>query len=194
MRHVRPPEETIDEPGGGPGGHSFASGDGGGACVELLDPDRLLADPAAEWLVRHARLALDHLGCTGEVRVRVVNDAQMIAAHARAMGLDTTTDVLTFDLREPGGASGHSQGSVALDTDLLICVDEAGRQAAMRGHDARRELLLYILHGVLHCLGEDDHDEEAFRRMHAREDEVLDAIGVGATFTRTPLDGKGDAC
>lgn len=116
------------------------------------------------------------LGCQGEVRVRVMADAEMAAAHERYSGVPGTTDVLTFDLRE------ERTEAAPLDTDILVCIDEARRQAAERGMTAERELLLYIVHGVLHCLGYDDHDEAAHRAMHAEEDRVLEAIGVGRTF------------
>src|SRR4051812_16319536 len=111
----------------------------------------------------------------------------MALAHQKYQGISGTTDVLTFDLSpappptpvSPGSPSPH-----ALDADLLVCADEATRQAAARAHTPERELLLYIIHGVLHCLGHDDHDEAAGARMHALEDSTLEAIGVGATYTR----------
>lgn len=144
------------------------------ATVTWDDRSGRLAQPDREWLVRHLTRASHHLQASGEVRVASVGDSDMSAAHARFMNDPTTTDVLTFDLRE--------SPSQPLDVDILVCVDEAERQAKNRGHDTRRELLLYGLHGVLHCLGHDDHDDDAYRRMHAAEDEVLETIGVGATF------------
>ena len=101
----------------------------------------------------------------------------MAEAHQRWSGVSGTTDVLTFDLAE-----GRSAGGEALDVDLLLCADEARRQADARGFPIERELLLYLVHGVLHCLGHDDHDEDAFARMHAEEDRLLEAAGVGATY------------
>jgi probable rRNA maturation factor len=142
--------------------------------VEVSDAGGRLAPAAAAWLEAKAREALRVLGVGGEVRVRVVGDGEMGAAHSRYAGVAGTTDVLTFDLGEGG----------PLDADLLVCADEAARQAAARGHPPERELLLYVLHGVLHCLGHDDHDEAAAAAMHACEDEVLTAIGVGPTYAR----------
>jgi ssRNA-specific RNase YbeY (16S rRNA maturation enzyme) len=49
-----------------------------------------------------------------------------------------------------------------------------------------KEALLYALHGLLHCLGHDDHDEAAYQAMHALEDALLDAIGVGPVFDPDP--------
>ena len=39
-----------------------------------------------------------------------------------------------------------------------------------------------MLHGVLHCLGMDDHEEASFEAMHRMEDAVLSHIGVGPVF------------
>lgn len=140
--------------------------------LEVADPAGLLVDSERRWLETYGPLALEALGRAGEVRARVVGDAEMARAHVSHLGEAGTTDVITFDLSE--GAE--------LDVDLLVCVDEARRQSAARGHPAERELLLYVVHGVLHCMGFDDHDEAAAMAMHRREDEVLAAIGVGRTF------------
>ncbi len=119
-------------------------------------------------------------GATGEIRVRVVNDQSMAAAHGRYLSDPTTTDVLTFDLTD--GAGGRASPPV-LDVDVLVCADVAKREAARRGIPPEREALLYILHALLHCLGHDDHSDEGFARMHATEDAVLAAIGIGPVFS-----------
>ncbi len=113
---------------------------------------------------------------TGEVRVRLVNDAEMARLHERHTGVGGTTDVLTFDLRNRAGDP--------LDTDLVVCVDEARRQADARGLTVEHELLLYIVHGILHCGEHDDHDPAAAALMHQTEDRVLAALGLGAAYDR----------
>src|SRR5690606_1916317 len=82
----------------------------------------------------------------------------------------------TFDLRD--GEAG------ALDGEIVLCVDEAVRQARQRRHDARLELLLYAVHGLLHLLGYDDHDPKDAAKMHRREDELLRAAGLGDVYRR----------
>ena len=154
-------------------------------AVEVVDAGRL--DPGvAAWIEGKTREAMAVLEASGEVRVRVVGDEEMAAAHLRWKGVPGTTDVLTFDL----GASPDPErpdtpeGASALDADVLVCADEATRQAKARGHRAEHELLLYIVHAMLHCLGHDDLDETAAARMHAEEDRVLQAVGVGVTYAR----------
>jgi len=157
--------------------------------AEVLDPSRLLSASALLWLSTHTQAALAFLNAAGEVRARIVNDTEMAAAHLKYSGIPGTTDVLTFDLRDP---CDHPT-TQPLDVDLWICADEARRHAAAHGHTVERELVLYILHGILHCRGFDDHTEAEHALMHAEEDRVLAAIGVGATFSAPRTDASGIA-
>lgn len=180
-----------------------------GLSLEVLDDTRKLAREELEWITRHAHAACERLGAGGEVRVRVILDAAMAEAHEMYADVPGTTDVLTFDLRDPEespgpehpvtlegreGAPGEDSERFVygLDTDILVCLDEAERQAASRGYARKRELLLYVVHGVLHCLGHDDHAPEAAELMHATEDSVLRAIGVGAVYGGGRDGGAGD--
>lgn len=167
----------ADEPPSSTGGDvSDEPGQRARAVVDVRD-DAGFGAGRVSWCDEKLCAALGVLGATGEVRIVIVDDQAMSAEHGRALGVEGTTDVITFDLTDGAGA-----GDRVLDVDLLVCADEACRRAVERGIPVERELLLYMLHGVLHCLGYDDTDEDAYRAMHAREDGVLEAIGVGATF------------
>jgi probable rRNA maturation factor len=170
-----PPQEAEDQPP--PSHRSRAQA----ATIELHVENACaaLSPISLQQLITDTRRVLALLPNTGSVRVRIVDDAEMIEAHKRYCDLDTTTDVLTFDL------ASHDTDfqSKALDTDLIVCADEANRQALRRDHPVTHELLLYIIHGVLHCLGHDDHDDDAFARMHAREDQLLTDAGIGPVFS-----------
>jgi len=150
--------------------------------LEIEDVARTLRADTLSALIPLAEQAALQAGVTGgELRVHLINDNEMSDAHLAHCGIAGTTDVITFNL--------HSEPGTSLDADLLVCIDEAQRQANDRGHTLERELLLYILHGILHCLGYDDTDDESFEAIHAREDEILRAIGVGETFNRGTNDG-----
>lgn len=198
--------------------------------IEIADPNALLPEAEARWLLDSATRVIGaipgsgglvggRLGglsmvgrspadgvLSGEVRVLIVNDAEMSAAHLEYCEIEGTTDVLTFDMSEvevsddeitEHDLSGvgvdertpqHAERSAfapqlpILDVDILVCADEAARQAGSHGHSVAQELLLYILHGTLHCLGHDDHDEVSHAAMHSAEDRVLAATGIGPTF------------
>lgn len=127
------------------------------------------------WLRDHLAASLAHLPQPVQrVDVAIVDDARMTELHVAYHNLDETTDVLTFDATEtPGGP---------VEVDIAVCLDVAQREAERHGHRVERELLLYIIHGLLHCMGFDDHEADGFAAMHDEEDRVLSAIGVGRTF------------
>lgn len=179
-----PPQPPPAMPGSGQAGTPNRGGRAATIELEITDTTGRLGVEAIAWLERAGGAAIDAAvgGAGGEhsVALSVVDDETMSALHASHSGIEGTTDVLTFDLRE--GQSGP------LDTEIVACLDEAARAAS--GGAVERELLLYLLHGVLHCLGYDDHDPDSFVAMHEREDEILGAIGVGAVFGDRP-EGSG---
>ncbi|MFM9995790.1 MAG: rRNA maturation RNase YbeY [Phycisphaerales bacterium] len=162
------------------------------AVVEVADRTGRLGPAPSAWLLDRARAAASELGVAGEVRVAVVDDPAMAAAHERYAGVPGTTDVLTFDYAADAPTAVDREPH-PLDSDILICFDEATRHAAERDHPIERELLLYVVHGLLHCLGHDDHDEADAAAMHRREDEVLTTIGVGPTYAAPSRGAAGEA-
>ena len=106
--------------------------------------------------------------------IRVVADAEMTALHAQWKQVSRTTDVVTFDLSE--------SEDDPLVVDIVVCLDEATRQASTRDHAPDDELLLYVIHGLLHCCGHDDADETAAEAMHVEEDRLLQAIGRNRVY------------
>jgi probable rRNA maturation factor len=127
------------------------------------------------WLEEHTISVLRFLRKEqSEVAVRVVDDVDMAELHVKHSGVCGTTDVLTFD---------HGSTEDSVHADIAVCIDVAQREAATRAHALENELLLYIVHGILHCCGFDDHDEETNQQMHAEEDKILSAIGVGPVWS-----------
>ena len=127
-----------------------------------------------EWIHSQVLAAIRLVSASVErVNVRIVSDTEMVGLHGKYCGLNTITDVLTFPQSAPGAP---------VLVDIAICVDEASRRAIEIGHPIERELLLYTLHGLLHCTGFDDRTEADHAAMHAEEDRILTAIGIGPVF------------
>ncbi|MGE4198998.1 MAG: rRNA maturation RNase YbeY [Phycisphaerales bacterium] len=171
--------ETSEPPSTGHAPSDRSRPAGVGLLVTIADARGLLQTRQQAELHGLICAAGIYLGVSGEVRIRLVPDSEMSRLHERHSSDPSTTDVLTFDMSD--GAS-SSEGGLHLDADVIVCVDEAARQASQRSHAIVHELLLYSVHGILHCLGHDDHDEAGYAAMHAREDDVLSAIGVGPIF------------
>lgn len=143
--------------------------------VSLQVPDD--DPPLAGWLDAQTQRVMGLAGIDhGELNIAVVGDDEMRRLHAQHLGVPETTDVLTFDMREDPGDP--------VCGDVVICLDEARRQAATRGHDARLEALLYSVHALLHLLGFDDKSEEAAHRMHLEEDALLGLAGFRPVFQK----------
>jgi probable rRNA maturation factor len=162
------PDQPAPAPGLAPG-----STPGRHITLDLQAPD--CDPPAAGWLEPQLARIVALAGVERcELNLAVVDDEQMSELHGQYLGIAGTTDVLTFDLRD--------DPDQPVEGDIVICIDEARRQAGDRGHDTRLELLLYAVHGLLHLLGEDDHDPADYEKMHKREDDLLTRAGLGAVF------------
>ncbi len=140
---------------------------GGEAFAALPGEDRDWLRSSVARVLETSGLRIDRLA------VEFVGDERMRAMHARHMGLDSVTDVLTFAQNAPGEP---------IDADVAVCLGEAGRRGQGTRAGMRGEALLYVLHAVLHAAGHDDLDEASYRRMHAEEDRILVAAGFGPIF------------
>jgi|SRR5271170_4177717 len=110
----------------------------------------------------------------GEWSIWLIGDRDMAPLHNRTMKNPHTTDVLTFDFRDAPADP--------LELQTLVCVDEAARQSTARKNGLRHELLLYMVHSLLHVSGYDDRTKNEANKMHAREDEILTKIGAGSVY------------
>ncbi|MFW5829253.1 MAG: rRNA maturation RNase YbeY [Planctomycetota bacterium] len=100
--------------------------------------------------------------------VLFVDDRQAAALHDEHFGDPTTTDVMSF----PDGSTDPDTGRVQLG-DLAVCVDVAERQARLRGVSTSDELILYLVHGLLHLLGYDDQTDEDRTEMWQEQRRLL---------------------
>ena len=105
-----------------------------------------------------------------ELNIRFVGDREMARANEEFVGHIGTTDVITFSYFDD--AENLFPGETAVE--LIICMDAAKREGEAReDSDYSREMVLYIVHGLLHSAGEDDLSPATCRRMRRREKEVL---------------------
>lgn len=140
---------------------------------------RLRSDWHAETLLRRSarHVAATEKFRTGQLSIVVVGARAMATLHQRFLNLPGPTDVLTFDL-------GSDRTHGWLDAEIILCADIARRNAGPRATLAacRAELALYLVHGLLHLAGHDDHAPPQSTRMHAREDQLLKQLGLGPVY------------
>ena len=142
--------------------------------VSLEMRARELPLPAAKFR-RDVAAAVHAARFEGALSLAVVSDATMRRLNRDYHATDEATDVLAFPLGEPGPGG-------EFDAEVIVSLDTARREAAERGGDPAAELMLYVVHGVLHLLGFDDHTKADARRMHARTLSILDDLGYDNTI------------
>jgi probable rRNA maturation factor len=105
-----------------------------------------------------------------EVSLALVDNPTIHQLNRRYLQHDEPTDVLSFPLSEPGARK--------LAGELVVGVEVAQAQSAERGHDVQAELALYVIHGLLHLCGYDDHDDKDALDMRQRERHYLSQLGL----------------
>lgn len=82
------------------------------------------------------------------------------------------TDVLAFSMRE--GKRLKRDSSIL--GDIVISVDRARKQAKKFNSSFKKEIHLYIIHGLLHLVGYDDRSSLSKKRMCEKETELLNRL------------------
>jgi len=113
------------------------------------------------------------LGCENqELSVLLANDRKIRTLNKLYRGEDRATDVLSFSQNEEeDNPNSHLMG------DVVISTVTAKRQAAEHGLTLEEEIVLLLIHGILHLLGFDHErsDEEACN-MKQKTRELFDWI------------------
>jgi probable rRNA maturation factor len=99
-----------------------------------------------------------------EVSLRLLKAPAMRALNKAALGHDYATDVLSFD---------HGQTPEGRLLEIVVCPEVAKREAKTRGIPSEQELARYVVHGALHLMGHDDHEEMAREKMWREQERIL---------------------
>ncbi len=94
-----------------------------------------------------------------ELSLVFVGEQRMRSMNRTYLGHDYVTDVITFD---------HGE--------IVICPAVAARNARSYGNTVAKELALYVVHGILHLAGYDDHKPADIARMRAKEKELMGGL------------------
>ena len=147
-------------------------------------------------------LAGEHVR-TATISLALVDDAEIRRVNREFLGHDYPTDVISFRLDEDrnqesgsglmvegrglrvGGSEERTPCLLSdlqpstlhpqphLEGELIVSTETALREAAAHGWSPQDEVLLYVVHGLLHLCGYDDLTDEARPAMRVREREVL---------------------
>ncbi len=104
-----------------------------------------------------------------EIVVALFDNAEIHRLNKQFLDHDEPTDVLSFPSGDPGRK---------LTGDLAVGVEFGLAHANEAGHAVEAEIALYVIHGLLHLCGYDDHEEDEVARMRERESHYLRALGL----------------
>lgn len=93
----------------------------------------------------------------------------MRALNTRFHHLKNTTDVLSFDLRDSPQQDIYGE--------IIVSPDAARGFISKHGGCLQEEIMLYVVHGILHLSGYDDHHPKDIARMRKKEQAVLKVLG-----------------
>lgn len=130
----------------------------------LIEIDQLFLEEAVKNILREEQIG------SAVISIALVDDVQIRTINADYLGHDFPTDVISFTLNDHAEIPGEQ---LHLEGELVISVETALRESVHHQWTANNELLLYVVHGLLHLCGYDDLTDEARPRMRRRERELL---------------------
>lgn len=104
----------------------------------------------------HDDTPLHHLAT---LEAALVDDETSDRVHREFMDIEGATDVITFH---------HGE--------IVIGAEVAFRQAAEYNEEPAREILRYLVHGILHLAGHEDEQEHDRKRMEEAQESILTKI------------------
>ena len=154
------------------------------------------------FLVRVVDTALTEEGIVGAtISVAIVDDDAIAVLNQQYLNHEGPTDVLSF-LLECESAAGHegivegaSDASTTTDRlgfgkriegEIILSAQTALKTAAEYGWKPESELVLYLVHGLLHLCGYDDLAESDRHLMRRREVKVLSHWDLVPDYKRKP--------
>ncbi|MBR2947723.1 MAG: rRNA maturation RNase YbeY [Bacteroidales bacterium] len=110
----------------------------------------------------------------GEINVVFCSDDYLLNINRQFLGHDYYTDIITFDTSEYNPVESNKRGRIS--ADIFISLDTVLANADTYDTTFNRELYRVIIHGILHCMGYDDHSPQDFEKMKALEEEALSLL------------------
>jgi probable rRNA maturation factor len=128
--------------------------------INKLVPDKI----DLKFLEKFAKEALKLVKLSiRELSIVVVCDARMKLINKKYRKQNKTTDVLTFDYSKEQG-------------EIIICLNQAKRQAKKANHSNKEEMEILLLHGILHLAGYKDETKKDFNKMVIKQGGIWQKI------------------
>jgi len=148
--------------------------------VDLEVSPEFAAQIGPDLLERAVRAAFAAAGraCSGELTIAVTGEEQVRRLNRDYRGVDAPTDVLAFGEMRDRDAFVTPPGDVLYLGDVVISYPRAVEQAAEYVHPLDDELVILVIHGVLHLLGYDHETPTDKEDMWRVQERALEELGI----------------
>lgn len=111
-------------------------------------------------------LSCERVNKSGEISVCFVNDAEITRLNKEYCKKGCATDVLSFDITDP-------LDKKHIFADIAVSGDTAVRNSGIFKTTPGYELILYVIHGILHLIGYNDQTPAQKKLMRRKEKEYV---------------------
>jgi len=118
-----------------------------------------------------------------EISVTLTGDEQVRALNAEWRGKDKPTNVLSFPLSDEAELrNANVAGPELLLGDIVLARGVCQAEAADKGVSIEQHAAHLLVHGTLHLLGYDHHDDAEADDMEGREVRALGRLGIANPY------------
>ncbi|MFC1704160.1 rRNA maturation RNase YbeY [Candidatus Omnitrophota bacterium] len=111
-----------------------------------------------------------HSKIAAELSIVFVDDKKIQQLNRRYLHKNSPTDVLAFDLKDAKQPKNKVVG------EIVISLEMAQRNARAFNTPVQEEVLLYLVHGILHLSGYDDTSKKKKEQMRRKEQSIVKKI------------------
>ena len=118
-----------------------------------------------------------------EIGVRLTGDEEVLALNSEWRGKNKPTNVLSFPLAEPAELKdANGEGPELMLGDIVLARGVCEREAAEKAIPVEAHATHLLVHGTLHLLGYDHHDDDQAADMESREVRALARLGIADPY------------
>ena len=118
-----------------------------------------------------------------ELGIRLTGDEEVRALNAEWRGKDKPTNVLSFPMAEADELDDDADdGPELMLGDIVLARGVCAAEAADKEISIEAHASHLLVHGTLHLLGYDHHDDDAAADMEAREVRALARLGIADPY------------
>lgn len=105
---------------------------------------------------------------SAKLSIAFVDNEEIKRLNERFLGSNEVTDVIAFPLNNKEDI---------LSGEIVVSVETAVEVANRKKSNVEGEIILYLVHGILHLLGYNDNNKKNAKIMHEKESEILAFLG-----------------